>query len=91
MLGIRIEDPEGVESGGAPSNEQGLGLLCVRTVLRPEKVTRPATGRIARSMIFGQPLQDCAFRGYEIHVGETVYAEGTVPFAEITRAGSTPF
>jgi adenosylcobyric acid synthase len=88
MLGSQIEDPEGVENDGLSSAEDGLGLLRVRTVLRPEKITRPATGRISKPVIFGQPAKECAFRGYEIHVGETVYAKDAAPFAEITRAGS---
>jgi adenosylcobyric acid synthase len=89
MLGIKIEDPEGIESGGLPCAREGLGLLRVRTVLRPEKITRPASGRLSRPLIFGQPSKERAFRGYEIHLGETVYAEEALPFAEITRAGSS--
>jgi adenosylcobyric acid synthase len=89
MLGSQIEDPEGVENSGLPSAQEGLGLLRVRTVLRPEKITRPATGRISKPVIFGQPAKECAFRGYEIHVGETVYAEEAMPFAEVTRVGSS--
>jgi len=90
MLGLQIEDPQGIENNGRPCARQGLGLLRVRTVLRSEKITRPATGRILRSDIFGQHASECAFRGYEIHVGETVYAEEATPFAEATRVGSTP-
>ncbi len=54
MLGIQIEDPQGIENDGLPCARQGLGLLRVRTVLRPEKITRPATGRISRPVIFEQ-------------------------------------
>jgi len=87
MLGIQIEDPQGIENSGVPCAREGLGLLGVRTVLRSEKIARPATGRLSRPVIFGQPSHECAFRGYEIHVGETVYAEEAAPFAELTRAG----
>jgi adenosylcobyric acid synthase len=59
------------------------------TVLQPEKITRPVTGRVLHSVIFGEHPKECAFRGYEIHVGETVYAEEATPFAEVTRAGSS--
>jgi adenosylcobyric acid synthase len=59
------------------------------TVLQPEKITRPVTGRVFNSMIFGQHPKECVFRGYEIHVGETVYTDEATPFAEITRAGSS--
>ena len=89
MLGTQIEDPQGIENAGLPCAREGLGLLRVRTVLQSEKITRPATGRIWRSAIFGQPSKECAFRGYEIHVGETVYGEEATPFAEVTRAGSS--
>jgi len=88
MLGTKIDDPQGIENDGRPYARQGLGLLRMWTVLGPEKITRPATGRILRATLFGQPANECAFRGYEIHVGETVYAEETAPFAEIERAGS---
>ena len=89
MLGIQIEDPQGIESGGVPCAREGLGLLRVRTVLRSEKITRAATGNVSRSMIFGQHSSEPAFRGYEIHVGETVYAEEAAPFAEVARAGAS--
>jgi adenosylcobyric acid synthase len=89
MLGVQIEDPQGVENGGVPCAREGLGLLRVRTVLQAEKITRPATGRILGSVIFGQHSSECAFRGYEIHVGETVYAEEATPFAEVTRPGTS--
>ena len=55
MLGLSIEDPAGVESGGVARAVAGLGLLPVRTVMREEKTVRVA----------GQT------RGYEIHMGET--------------------
>jgi adenosylcobyric acid synthase len=88
MLGLQIEDPQGIENGGVPCAREGLGLLRVRTVLQSAKVTRPATGRLRAPSIFGQPSPECSFRGYEIHVGETVYEEEATPFAEVTRAGS---
>jgi adenosylcobyric acid synthase len=89
MLGVKIDDPQGIENQGVPCTRQGLGLLRMWTVLQPEKITRLATGRILRADIFGQHARECAFRGYEIHVGETVYADESKPFAEITRAGSS--
>jgi adenosylcobyric acid synthase len=88
MLGVKIHDPRGVENYGTPCTRPGLGLLRMETVLQPEKITRLASGRILRAEIFGHEARECTFRGYEIHVGETVYADETKPFAEITRAGS---
>jgi adenosylcobyric acid synthase len=87
MLGISIDDPDGAESAGTPRSERGLGLLPVRTVLRAEKVTRTVRGRVCATTPLGQSLATTSFEGYEIHLGETVYGEGAVPFAEIRRAG----
>ena len=79
MLGLAIEDPFGVESGGRLRVAEGLGLLAVRTVMREEKIVRRASG-LARGM---------RFSGYEIHMGETIYEHGAQPFAQITREGDS--
>ncbi|MGC9995429.1 MAG: cobyric acid synthase [Terriglobia bacterium] len=89
MLGVKIDDPQGTENNSVPCARQGLGLLRMWTMLQPEKITRLASGRILRAEIFGQDVPERTFRGYEIHVGETMYADETKPFAEITRAGSS--
>lgn len=80
MLGLSIEDPVGVENGGAARSVEGLGLLPVRTVMEAEKMVRRASGRVDG---WGAP----SFAGYEIHMGETVYETGSVPFARILREG----
>ncbi len=86
MLGLSIEDPHGVESNGVPRYERGLGILAIRTVLQPEKVTRQARGRTVK----GLGATACpTVEGYEIHMGETIYDEGACPFAEIQRAGES--
>ena len=59
MLGHRIDDPQGVEQG--PGSSDGLGLLAMRTELRPDKVLRRVTGTLA--------LEDAPMEGYEIHCG----------------------
>ncbi|MEI4234097.1 cobyric acid synthase [Roseovarius sp. D22-M7] len=61
MLGRSIADPEGLE--GPPSTVEGLGMLDVETVMRPEK--RLALSD-AHHMASGAPLS-----GYEIHLGQT--------------------
>jgi adenosylcobyric acid synthase len=66
MLGVEIRDPEGVESS---DDATGLGLLPVRTIFGPAKVTsqRQATV-IPRAGLLGR----CAglrVPGYEIHMG----------------------
>ncbi len=77
MLGLTIEDPCGVESGGFPRKMEGLGLLRVRTVMCEKKNVSCATGT----------AYGVQFRGYEIHMGETLYDRGAKAFAEITREG----
>ncbi len=84
MLGTAIDDPDGAESGGTALSERGLGLLPIATVLRSDKITRTARGRVVSGRLAGS-----CFEGYEIHLGETVYADGAEPFAEIQRAGET--
>jgi len=80
MLGLSIEDPGGVESGGIRRTMPALGQLAVRTVMRDRKTVRRATGRTA---LWNAP----PFSGYEIHMGETIYEEDSAPFAEVLREG----
>ena len=76
MLGERVEDPGGVESGGAA---RGLGLLPVRTRLRPVKITR----RVRARWLPGGP----AFDGYEIRAGVT---RSTGPARPLVSVGGRP-
>lgn len=66
MMGVRIEDPDGVE--GSIRQLPGLGLLPVTTVMRGEKVTRQVHFTFEGSEV------RCG--GYEIHMGETRPQEG---------------
>ncbi|OPY92915.1 MAG: Cobyric acid synthase [Syntrophaceae bacterium PtaU1.Bin231] len=61
MLGSRISDPHGIESGSRAL--EGLALLPIPTVLMPEKTLRAV---VARHLEAGLPL-----KGYEIHHGQT--------------------
>jgi adenosylcobyric acid synthase len=64
MLGRRLSDPDGVESGGA---DDGLGLLDVSTVLMPVKTTSLVEAEALHIQEGGKrPL-----RGYYIHMGAT--------------------
>jgi adenosylcobyric acid synthase len=68
MMGLRIEDPDGIE-GDIPSLP-GLGLLPVATVIEPEKVTR-------QSHFLFLPGENSAIcKGYEIHMGRTTLQDG---------------
>jgi adenosylcobyric acid synthase len=73
MLGSSIADPNGIE--GPPGETEGLGLLAIRTVLAPEKTTRPVTGRHIGS---GAELS-----GYEIHLGNSEGPDRARPLLEI--------
>jgi adenosylcobyric acid synthase len=86
MMGTRIDDPHGVERAGSASSCEGMGLLPIRTVLNPTKTTRRVRG-VCQGALFGQQAFGGEFRGYEIHVGETVYDAGATRFAEIAREG----
>ncbi len=76
MLGITLEDPEGVES--AVPVADGLGLLPVRTRFVADKVTRRVRGRVATAEGFWAAWGGLAFEAYEIHMGRS--AAGA-PFA----------
>jgi adenosylcobyric acid synthase len=85
MLGVSIEDPQGIENQGTAASQAGLGLLPVRTMLRAEKTVRRVRGCL-RSALFGLGFYTgIDFAGYEIHVGETSYETGAQPFAEVIR------
>ena len=73
MMGTQILDPEHIE-GDTPMLP-GLGLLPVVTTMTAEKTTRQTAFRLKES--------DEELKGYEIHMGETVPAEGhtTQPLA----------
>ncbi len=65
MLGTEIYDDDGIE--GPPCRIKGLGLLDVRTEMKPHK-------RLALSQATYLPTGDTV-QGYEIHIGETSGAD----------------
>jgi len=81
MLGEMIEDPSGLEYNGSMA---GMGLLPIQTIMRTDKVTRNATGKLASSILFGQPIGSASLCGYEIHIGETTYRPDTNYFADLS-------
>ena len=84
MLGEEISDPLAVERDGVVP---GLCLLPFRTTMRASKLTRLTSGALANPHLFGTPTQPLSLDGYEIHVGETSYADGAAPFASVLRNG----
>jgi adenosylcobyric acid synthase len=83
ILGQEILDPHGMELAG---RIDGLGLLPIRTTMQPQKVTRISSGHLFDSSLFGYPTARLGLNGYEIHVGETCYLEGSRPFARLETA-----
>ena len=75
MLGMRISDPEGVESG---VTSPGLGLLPVETVMAREKTRTLYTGHIPAWKGVLEDMSGMQVTGYEIHNGITTPA-GTDP------------
>ncbi len=78
MLGSSIHDPYAMEHAGRFS---GLGLLSIATQMQSGKVTRLVKGYLSLPTLFGQLVPPLKLQGYEIHIGETIYAEGAKPFA----------
>ncbi|MBA5873149.1 MAG: cobyric acid synthase [Nitrospira sp. CR1.2] len=64
MLGSRIADPDGVETGGQAT---GLELLQIDTIMMPEKIT----GQVDASALHLQDEGPVSVRGYVIHMGRT--------------------
>jgi adenosylcobyric acid synthase len=76
MLGLRIEDPLGLE--GEPGASPGLGLLDLETRLTSEKILANVSGHLI--------LEQAPVVGYEIHAGVTTGAALAHP-ALILREG----
>jgi adenosylcobyric acid synthase len=89
MLGLAIEDPQGIENQGEPCSRTALGLLPVRTLLHAAKTVRRIRGSLRRSLFRDDAAPLVPFEGYEIHVGETFYETGARPLADIERQGES--
>lgn len=69
MMGVRLEDPDGIE-GNLPA-VPGLGLLPQYTIIEQEKITKQSTFTfLADNKQTGKSTSVC--RGYEIHMGRTI-------------------
>lgn len=91
MLGLRIDDPHGAESGHR--SVEGLGILNIETRFGPEKTTCRAEAEINRSVECGVRSAEwnCneILTGYEIHMGDSTGDIGlfkvrrTQPYSEL--------
>lgn len=68
MLGERISDPNGIESGG---NIRGMGLLPMETIFTGEKTRTRVKGKFTGAKGVLDGINGLEFEGYEIHMGET--------------------
>ncbi|SDC33772.1 MULTISPECIES: cobyric acid synthase [unclassified Candidatus Frackibacter] len=84
MLGKQVSDPQQVEATTESIN--GLGLLDIKTVFNPTKVTTQVKGRIANDHGFFSNLKDKVISGYEIHMGETKLNEGVEPLIKLEES-----
>ena len=75
MLGDRILDPQGIESGEPQT--RGLELLPVTTVFEGTKETCRVTGEVTGSSGLLQGAAGTALDGYEIHMGRTATSPGS--------------
>lgn len=80
MLGERISDPSGVESGG---EIRGLGLLPMETVFEQEKTRTRISGTFLETGGILRALSGQPFEGYEIHMGTSTWKEGAAPLIQV--------
>ena len=75
MLGMSVADPDNVEEGGAL---RGMELLPVETILQKSKMRCQTEGLVDKVEGIFRGISGCEFQGYEIHMGETRYADCSV-------------
>nr|WP_295257064.1 cobyric acid synthase [uncultured Blautia sp.] len=74
MLGENLSDPHGVEAGGTM---RGIGLLPVDTVFAEHKTRTQVCGKFLELDEEFVPLKNVEFTGYEIHMGESTWKNGS--------------
>ena len=70
MLGNKIIDPSGAESG-IGSEIRGMELLDIDTQIREEKVRKQVDAKISFPKGVFESLKEVEISGYEIHMGES--------------------
>ena len=85
MMGRRISDPQGVETGIREAD--GLGLLPVETVFAADKRTEQVRARVAARAGFFETLRGSEVKGYEIHMGRSDADDGQPALFEIAGDG----
>ena len=86
MLGERISDPLHTES--EYDAVEGLGYLPLTTTFAARKHLRQVTADCAAFPFLGENISVHGMRGYEIHMGDTTFAEEVCrPFRKCGRVG----
>ncbi|MBI4220870.1 MAG: cobyric acid synthase, partial [Chloroflexi bacterium] len=85
MLGMKILDPEAVES--RTSSVEGLGLLPVVTTFERAKSTHRVRGRVVAANGIFAGASGSTVNGYEIHMGQTERCGGRPAFLLEARSG----
>ena len=83
MLGESILDPGHTES--AHDSVRGIGLLPMRTIFHEGKLTRQVELDCLSLKFLGKDIRREGLRGYEIHMGQTEFAEDASHPLRITR------
>lgn len=82
MLGVKITDPDGVES--ELSEMKGLGFLDIHTRFLKEKITARVSARVNDLFNTGLAnLSGVPVAGYEIHMGVSTPGDAAKPFTRI--------
>jgi adenosylcobyric acid synthase len=83
MLGMEIEDPFHTESN--LEKIVGIGLLNTKTAFYEKKITAQVNAVVTRDSGVLEGLKGVSITGYEIHMGETEFMEGCIPFLTINN------
>jgi adenosylcobyric acid synthase len=84
MLGVKILDPDGVESHQHEAD--GLGLLPMTTVFAGTKETHRVKGKVVEASGLLKDAKGAPIAGYEIHMGRTTSEVVAPPFQIYDRS-----
>ncbi len=80
MLGRKISDPHGTESGGEIA---GMGLLPIETVFAEQKTRVQTSGTFSGIEGIFAGLNGLSYRGYEIHMGQSDFTSPVIRCGDV--------